>query len=111
MLGQSPQATAKIAVCVFFVGLVHDMAGSAALLLVAVVITSSVWEGLLYAVMFGLGFVGGMLGMSPVISVPLAATARRLPRMKAIVQVAAGLACLGLGLNLGYQVGIIDGPL
>src|SRR5919197_4831059 len=48
----------------FFVGMVHGMAGSAALTLLVLVTIPSAVAGLIYIAIFGLGSVGGMLMMS-----------------------------------------------
>ncbi|HLX07171.1 MAG TPA: urease accessory protein [Thermoanaerobaculia bacterium] len=60
------------------VGLVHGMAGSAALLMVAVTTLSSVWLGVVYIAVFGAGSILGMAVLAAVISLPLQGTARNL---------------------------------
>ena len=58
------------------VGLMHGMAGSAALLMLAVSQAASPASGLGYVALFGIGSMVGMAALSSVIAVPLAASAR-----------------------------------
>jgi high-affinity nickel permease len=62
------------------VGLMHGMAGSAALLVLAVSQAASAAIGLGYVVLFGIGSMIGMAALSTVIAVPLAVSARGLTR-------------------------------
>lgn len=55
----------------FFIGMVHGLAGSAALLLVVVSAVESVVQGLTYIGVFGLGSILGMVGVGVLVSVPL----------------------------------------
>jgi len=61
----------------FFVGMVHGLAGSAALMLLVLGTITSPLAGLAYIVIFGLGSVGGMLLLSGIISLPFILTAQR----------------------------------
>ena len=58
------------------VGLVHGLAGSAALLLVTVATISSLWLGLAYIAVFGIGSILGMAALSVVIALPLQGPSR-----------------------------------
>jgi ABC-type nickel/cobalt efflux system permease component RcnA len=53
------------------VGLVHGLAGSAALLLITVSAISSLWLGVAYIAVFGLGSILGMAALSVIIALPL----------------------------------------
>lgn len=55
----------------FIVGLIHGLAGSAALVLLTINSTESKWVGLSYIVLFGLGSIIGMGLLSFVIAFPL----------------------------------------
>jgi ABC-type nickel/cobalt efflux system permease component RcnA len=79
------------------VGLVHGLAGSAALLLLTLSTLSSRWLGLAYILVFGLGSILGMAVLSAVIAVPLRGTARLLTRAYLAVEVATGLSTLAVG--------------
>jgi hypothetical protein len=79
------------------VGLVHGLAGSAALLLLTLSTLSSRWLGLAYILVFGLGSILGMAILSAVIAAPLQGTARLLTRAHFAVEVATGLSTLAIG--------------
>ncbi len=81
------------------VGLMHGMAGSAALLMVAVSQASSPLAGLGYVALFGIGSMVGMAALSSVIAVPLAASARWLTWANGGLQGAVGLATLAIGIH------------
>lgn len=98
----------------FVVGLVHGVAGSAALTLLVLTTIPSAAIGLAYIAVFGIGSVGGMLLMSTLVSLPFIATARRpswlnlaavnLPALNVTVRVIAGLSSVSLGLALGWEI-------
>src|SRR5262249_5302491 len=81
----------------FLVGVVHGLAGSAALTLVVLGGIGSVPLGLVYLLVFGAGSIGGMVVMSLALSVPFAATVAR-PMLHRSVRVAAGLLTVAFGL-------------
>ncbi len=89
----------------FFVGLVHGMAGSAALTLLVLATIPSAVAGLIYIAVFGLGSVGGMLIMSSLISLPFVLTRKRFNVLSEGLQVGVGLFSLGFGLFLVWEYG------
>jgi ABC-type nickel/cobalt efflux system permease component RcnA len=95
----------------FVVGLVHGMAGSAALMLLVLSTIPSPWLGVLYILVFGVGSIGGMLAMSAAISLPLVFTAQRFHRANALLRLTAGLASVTLGLVLMWEIGVHEGLL
>jgi high-affinity nickel-transport protein len=88
----------------FIVGMVHGLAGSAALMLLVLSTIESPWSGLIYIVIFGLGSVGGMLLLSGIISLPFILTAQRFTLMNRWIRVIAGVASIGFGLFLGREI-------
>jgi cytochrome c biogenesis protein CcdA len=80
------------------VGLMHGMAGSAALLLLAVTQATSPAAGLGYVALFGIGSMIGMGVLSAVIAVPLAASARFLTVANRALQGAVGIVTIAIGL-------------
>lgn len=90
-----------------FVGMVHGMAGSAALMLVVLATIPSRTLALFYIGIFGLGSVGGMFLMSALIGLPFSYTANH-DRLNNIVRTAAGVISLCFGLFLAYQIGVVD---
>ncbi len=79
------------------VGMMHGLAGSAALVVVAATALHSPLEGLIYVILFGLGSVAGMALLSVVIAVPLSLTANLLNWANRGLQGVIGLATMGLG--------------
>jgi high-affinity nickel permease len=81
------------------VGLMHGMAGSAALLVLTVSQASSVAIGLIYVALFGIGSMIGMGALSMVIALPLALSARWLTWANGALQAAVGTITIGIGLR------------
>jgi len=86
------------------VGMVHGLAGSAALMLLVVSTVESRLAGLLYAAVFGVGSAGGMMLMGALVSLPMRLTAARFGRANTLIRGAAGLFSLGLGLVMIYEI-------
>src|SRR5205085_9546265 len=78
------------------VGLMHGMAGSAALLVLAVSQASSPAIALGYIALFGIGSMIGMGALSTVIAVPLVVSARWLTRANSALQGAVGIITIGI---------------
>ena len=88
----------------FIVGMVHGLAGSAALMLLVLSTIPSPLGGLFYIFIFGLGSMGGMLLLSGIISLPFVLTAQRFTLMNRWIRVLAGVASIGFGLFLGWEM-------
>ena len=88
------------------VGSVHGLAGSAALILIAVPTMHSAPRALGYLVVFGLGSILGMVLFSVVISLPLQLSARRLSRVSGGLEAALGLTNIVLGSWIAVQAGL-----
>ena len=80
------------------VGMVHGLAGSAALVLLTASTINDPATGILYVLLFGLGSVAGMAALSALIALPLAWTARALTAANRALQAAIGGATVALGL-------------
>ena len=87
-----------------FIGFMHGMAGSAALILITMETIDSLWAGLLYMLLFGLGSMLGMAIVTAIIAVPLRATANGLTWMHNSLQAGIGLMTCGLGIMIIYQL-------
>jgi len=90
-------------------GAMHGLAGSAALTLLVLTQIQSVWLGLLYLALFGLGSTFGMLLMSGLIGLPFALSGRRLTRINYGLQTAAGGLSIGFGLWYAYETVVTNG--
>ena len=88
------------------VGLVHGLAGSAAVaLLVLSMIKSPAWA-VAYLLIFGLGTVVGMMLMTTAMAIPIAITGRRTSRYFTVF---SGIVSVCFGLFLVYHLGFVDG--
>jgi hypothetical protein len=85
------------------VGLMHGMAGSAALLVLAVSQVASPVYGTFYVLLFGLGSMLGMGALSVVIAVPLAVSARSLTWTNRGLQGGVGMITIGIGTMTIYS--------
>lgn len=85
------------------VGAMHGLAGSAALTLLVLTQIQSIWLGLLYLAVFGLGSTVGMLLMSGLIGLPFALSGKRLTSINYGLQTAAGCLSVAFGLWYAYE--------
>ncbi len=93
------------------IGMVHGMAGSAALIVLSLGKVGSMTTGLLYILLFGAGSMLGMALLSMVIAVPLHLSGRLLTGLHRGMTAAVGLFSCGLGLWVIYRIGVVDGLL
>lgn len=91
------------------IGMMHGLAGSAALMLLIIPTIESRVVGLLYIIIFGIGSIGGMMLMSLLVGLPFVLTAARFNRFNYVLQSLAGLISVGLGLYIIYEKGITEG--
>jgi high-affinity nickel-transport protein len=92
------------------IGIVHGLAGSAAVaLLVLAQIREAGWA-VAYLLLFGVGTMAGMIVVTSLIALPFAAS-HRLPHLNLALRVLAGALSLGLGVYLAWKVGVVDGLL
>jgi hypothetical protein len=92
----------------FGVGLVHGLAGSAAIaLLVLSAIPQPLWATL-YLAIFCLGTIVGMGLITTAIATPLIVAASRTSSLHQRLVTGSGLLSFGFGLFLAYRIGIVD---
>ena len=93
------------------VGIVHGLAGSAAVaLLVLAAVRDPAWA-IAYLLLLGAGTVAGMMLITVALAAPFAFSWSRLPRFNWQLRVASGLISLGFGLLLIYEIGFSAGGL
>jgi len=91
------------------IGVVHGLAGSAAVaLLVLATVRDAVWAAL-YLLIFGAGTVLGMVLLTVAMTLPLAAAARRFQAFERAAAVCTGGLSLAFGLFLVYRLGVVEG--
>jgi ABC-type nickel/cobalt efflux system permease component RcnA len=92
----------------FGVGLVHGLAGSAAIaLLVLSAIPNPLWATL-YLAIFCLGTVVGMALITTAIATPFMVASRRASWIHQGLVTGSGILSFGFGLFLAYQIGIVN---
>jgi high-affinity nickel-transport protein len=91
------------------VGLVHGLAGSAAVALLVLALIKNPWWAMAYLVLFGIGTIAGMMLITAAIGAVLAYASRRSSRVERYLRFASGLLSLGFGLFLAYQIALVDG--
>jgi ABC-type nickel/cobalt efflux system permease component RcnA len=93
------------------VGMVHGLAGSAALLLLTLTTLSSAWLGVAYIAVFGIGSIAGMAVLAAVISLPLQGTSRRLTGWYNGLEAVIGAGTLLVGAWVLYNTSWVQSLL
>lgn len=99
----------KLSPRALLIGMVHGLAGSAALMLLIIPTIDSRAVGLLYIVIFGIGSIGGMMLMSFLVGLPFRFTDLKFHRFNHVLQAVAGLISISLGLWIVYEKGFSEG--
>ena len=90
---------------VLAVGIMHGLAGSAALVLLVAGTIENTFTGILYIVLFGFGSVVGMAALSAVIAIPLRYSATSMTWAYNGLQAVVGAATMSLGVYTMYSLG------
>jgi len=80
------------------IGLIHGLAGSAALTLLILASISSTMLGLTYILLFGIGSMLGMALVSAIISLPFRLIPNKLHNAQKLLRLSAGLISITIGL-------------
>lgn len=94
----------------FFVGLVHGLAGSAAVALLVLTTIRGTLEALVYLFVFGLGTIAGMMAVTMLLAAPAMYAGARVTRFQSGIRFAAGALSIAFGLLLAHEL-IVDGGL
>ncbi|WP_088051924.1 urease accessory protein UreH domain-containing protein [Virgibacillus dakarensis] len=90
------------------IGVVHGLAGSAAMVLLTMSTVESVWEGALYILIFGFGTVVGMLIATTIIGVPFVFSANKKGVNRFLAQI-TGVISIVFGIYYMYTLGVTEG--
>jgi high-affinity nickel-transport protein len=91
------------------VGIVHGLAGSAAIaLLVLTTIRVPSWA-VFYLLVFGIGTVAGMMLITAAIALPFTFSESRFARLNRGLGLVSGLVSLAFGFFIVYQMGYVNG--
>jgi ABC-type nickel/cobalt efflux system permease component RcnA len=89
-----------------FVGMMHGMAGSAALILLTLQSVHSPLTGMIYIMLFGVGSIAGMAALSAIIAVPLRYSVSGLRWAHTGLHTLIGVTTLYVGGMMVYDIGI-----
>jgi hypothetical protein len=91
------------------IGIVHGLAGSAA---VALLVLSTIREprwGVFYLLIFGLGTIAGMMLITAALALPFSYTGARFGWLNRGLILGSGVLSLCFGLYIAYHIGFVDG--
>ena len=91
------------------VGLVHGLAGSAAVALLVLATIRDPGQAMVYLLIFCAGVAAGMAVLTTVIGLPFLVSRARSERINRWLTVSTGVLSIVFGLYLGYQIGFVDG--
>lgn len=91
------------------VGLVHGLAGSAAVALLVLATAREPQWGVAYLLVFGVGTVAGMMLITAALALPITYAAGQFAHVNRYLAMASGLLSLAFGLVIAYQIGFVDG--
>ncbi len=91
------------------VGIVHGLAGSAAVVLLVLSTIRDPHWGIAYLLVFGVGTIAGMMLITAAIALPFSYTSKRFTSINSGLRVASGFLSLAFGLFLAYRIGFVSG--
>jgi hypothetical protein len=104
--GKSHMHAPRLGARPLLVGMVHGLAGSAALTLLVFAAIPSPALGLLYIAIFGIGSIGGMVIMSTLFSLPAKLTSLHSARGHILIRSLAGIVSVCFGVFMVYDMAL-----
>ncbi len=94
----------------YLIGIVHDLAGSAAVMLVVLATdeVTSFWVGISYILIFGVGTVISMGALTLLMGIPFAVSGQY-QRLNAAIAGVAGTGSIVFGVFLMYRLAVVEG--
>jgi sulfite exporter TauE/SafE len=89
-------------------GFIHGLAGSAAMILLTMSTVSSIWEGVLYIMIFGAGTIIGMLCFTTIIGIPFILSTKNINLNTGFARL-TGLISAVFGFYYMYNLGVTEG--
>ncbi len=90
-------------------GMVHGLAGSAALMLIILTTIHNSMLAFVYIALFGAGSIGGMVAMSMLVGLPFTLSAQRSHRFNILMRALAGGISVAFGSFLAWHLGVVEG--
>jgi high-affinity nickel-transport protein len=103
-----PEPAAPSAARPFIIGMVHGLAGSAAIGLLVVATIDTPATGMLYLMLFGAGTIAGMIAVTGLMTIPMTIIADGTLGRRRWLTAAAGVVSLAFGV---FMVHALGGPL
>lgn len=91
-----------------FIGAVHGLSGSAAMILLTISTVKSPWQGGMYITIFGIGTVFGMLLFTTLLGIPFAMSAHN-KKVNIIFTRITAMISFGFGVYYMYNLGVNEG--
>lgn len=91
-----------------FMGFIHGLAGSAAMVLLTMSTVDSLWEGMVYILIFGMGTIVGMLVFTTIIGIPFIYSSKKLRINQSFTQI-TGVVSATFGIYYMYNLGVTEG--
>ena len=91
------------------VGIVHGLAGSAAVALLVLATIGEPFGAVAYLFVFGIGTIAGMMVITAAIAVPFTFSEARSARLNRSLSTVSGLISVSFGLFVVYQMGFVNG--
>lgn len=86
----------------FLIGTVHGLAGSGALMVLVLSLINSVWEGMLYILVFGIGSTVSMSMMSLLLGIPVSRSLSVIAKAEQYLRAGIGLVSVAFGSAIIY---------
>jgi high-affinity nickel-transport protein len=93
----------------FVVGVVHGLAGSAAVALLVLTTIRNVHWAIAYLLVFGVGTIAGMMLITMSVASAFTMVGKRRQKFSRQLALASGLLSLGFGLFVAYQICFVNG--
>ncbi len=90
------------------IGLVHGLAGSAAVALLILSTIQNPQIAILYLLIFGIGTIIGMMLITTLLGMPIIFATNKFAQAHKFVTTASGLLSLAFGLYLAWEIGVIN---
>jgi len=91
------------------IGMLHGLAGSAALMLLVLSTIQLAWEGVVYILIFGVGSILGMMIISTLIGLPFTLSSGRFTSINHVIKFSAGTLSVVLGIFVMVNIGFVEG--
>jgi high-affinity nickel permease len=91
------------------VGIVHGLAGSAAVAILVMTTIANPWWAIAYLLLFGFGTIAGMMAMTTAMAFPVVYAGRRMSRWNQLMTVGSGALSVAFGIFISFQIGIGGG--